>query len=178
MHIVTPVLWFNGKVAEAIEFYCSVFKNAEVLHKSYYPEGEVLTASMKIEGQKINFLNGGPKFPLTPAISFMVNCKNQEEVDYYWNALTAGGEESMCGWLIFVTENEVLHIPNNLRNIGIPPRVRYIPNVHNAEKYSIYLADLIVGLLINSIAGNEQIKKSKVKTMYAMAPKPAYHAPA
>ena len=100
MHIVTPVLWFNGKVAEAIEFYCSVFKNAEVLHKSYYPEGEVLTASMKIEGQKINFLNGGPKFPLTPAISFMVNCKNQEEVDYYWNALTAGGEESMCGWLV------------------------------------------------------------------------------
>jgi predicted 3-demethylubiquinone-9 3-methyltransferase (glyoxalase superfamily) len=55
---------------------------------------------MKIEGQKINFLNGGPKFPLTPAISFMVNCKNQEEVDYYWNALTAGGEESMCGWLV------------------------------------------------------------------------------
>ena len=106
MQKITPCLWFNGRVDEALAFYMSVFEDSELLSKSAYGEagpgeaGEVLTAVLRLNNQEIMFLNGGPEFPLTPAISFVIDCATQEEVDYYWERLTAGGEEGQCGWLV------------------------------------------------------------------------------
>jgi len=106
MQKLTPCLWFNGRVEEALEFYTSVFKNAKVKDVSHYgenmpmPAGSIMTATFDIEGQGFMILNGGPHFTPNEAISFVINCKDQEEVDYYWEKLTAnGGRESMCGWL-------------------------------------------------------------------------------
>lgn len=106
MQKITPCLWFNGRVEEAVEFYTSVFKNAKVKEISYYeenmpmPAGSILTADFEIEGQSFMILNGGPQFKHSEAISFVLNCKDQNEIDYYWERLTSnGGEESECGWL-------------------------------------------------------------------------------
>jgi len=106
MQKITPCLWFNGRVEEAVEFYTSVFKNAKVKEISYYeenmpmPAGSILTADFEIEGQSLMILNGGPQFKHSEAISFVINCKDQNEIDYYWERLTSnGGEESECGWL-------------------------------------------------------------------------------
>jgi predicted 3-demethylubiquinone-9 3-methyltransferase (glyoxalase superfamily) len=103
---ISPFLWFDNKAEEAMNFYVSVFKNSKVLGVSRYgeagpgPKGSVMTASFELDGQKFTALNGGPLFKYTEAISFVIPCKNQEEVDYYWSKLTGdGGEESMCGWL-------------------------------------------------------------------------------
>src|ERR1044071_2479474 len=103
---ITPFLWFNDNAEEAIDFYCSIFPNSKLLGVSRYgdagpgPKGSVMTASFELDGQKFTALNGGPLFKFTEAISFVIPCKNQEEVDYYWSKLTGdGGEESMCGWL-------------------------------------------------------------------------------
>lgn len=103
---ITPFLWFDNNAEEAMNFYVSVFKNSKVLGVARYgdagpgPKGSVMTASFELDGQKFTALNGGPLFKFTEAISFVIPCKNQEEVDYYWSKLTAdGGEESMCGWL-------------------------------------------------------------------------------
>ena len=102
MSKITPCLWFNGRVGEALDFYQSVFPDSEVLSRSTYPEsGDVLTAVIRLNNQEIMFLNGGPEFPLTAAISLVVDCADQQEVDTYWDALTAnGGRESQCGWLV------------------------------------------------------------------------------
>lgn len=106
MQKITPCLWFNGRVKEALELYTNVFKNAKVKNISYYPEdgpvmpGEIMTAVFEIEGQEFMILNGGPRNVFTEAVSFIVNCETQEEVDYYWESLTAnGGQEVQCGWL-------------------------------------------------------------------------------
>lgn len=106
MHKITPFLWFNNNAEEATNFYVSIFKNSKLLSINRYKDnrpgesGEVLTTSFMIEGQEFAALSGGPLFQFTEAISFVINCETQEEIDYYWNALTAnGGEESMCGWL-------------------------------------------------------------------------------
>lgn len=105
MQKITPCLWFNGKVEEALNFYTSVFESARVKDVSYYGEGgpmagEILTATFDIEGQEFMILNGGPNFEFNESISFTVNCNDQEEIDYYWDNLTAdGGKESVCGWL-------------------------------------------------------------------------------
>lgn len=106
MQKITPCLWFNGRVEEALDLYTSVFKNGKVTTVSHYgegapmPAGSILTAVFEIEGQKFMILNGGPHFTPNEAISFCIECKDQEEIDYYWNSLTAnGGAESMCGWL-------------------------------------------------------------------------------
>jgi predicted 3-demethylubiquinone-9 3-methyltransferase (glyoxalase superfamily) len=103
---ITPYLWFDGNAEEAMNFYLSVFKNSKAGEISRWGEGgmgapgSVIVANFEIEGQKFAALNGGPEFNFTEAISFQIDCKDQEEVDYYWNALTAdGGEESVCGWL-------------------------------------------------------------------------------
>ena len=103
---ISPFLWFNNNAEEAMNFYISVFKNSKVLGIARYgdagpgPKGSVMTASFELEGQKFTALNGGPLFKFTEAISFVIPCKNQEEVDYYWSKLTGGGgQESMCGWL-------------------------------------------------------------------------------
>ncbi|WPU91207.1 VOC family protein [Mucilaginibacter sabulilitoris] len=106
MKKITPCLWFDGKVEEAINFYTSLFKSSKVLDISYYgegqpmPAGSVLVATFEIEGQEIMILNGGPSFKLTEAASLYINCETQEEIDFYWEKLTAdGGEEGPCGWL-------------------------------------------------------------------------------
>lgn len=106
MQKITPCLWFNGRVQEALDLYTSVFKNAKVKDISHYgenmpmPAGSIMTAAFEIEGQEFMILNGGPHFTPNEATSFVINCKDQDEIDHYWNSLTAnGGMESMCGWL-------------------------------------------------------------------------------
>jgi predicted 3-demethylubiquinone-9 3-methyltransferase (glyoxalase superfamily) len=106
MQKVSPFLWFDSNAEEASNFYVSIFKNSKVLKVSRYgeggpgPAGSVMIVNFQIEGQEFIALNGGPHFKFTEAISFSINCQTQEEVDYYWNRLIAGGgQESQCGWL-------------------------------------------------------------------------------
>ena len=100
------MLWYDNNAEEAVNYYVSVFKDAKVLSTARYgkegpgPEGSVMTMEFELFGQKFVALNAGPHFKFNEAISFVVNCENQEEVDKYWNELTSkGGQESMCGWL-------------------------------------------------------------------------------
>jgi predicted 3-demethylubiquinone-9 3-methyltransferase (glyoxalase superfamily) len=105
MQKITPCLWFDTEGEEAAEFYTSVFPNSRILEVSRYgeagprPAGTVLTVEFELDGQHFTALNGGPEFTFDEAISFQVACDDQDEVDYYWDTLTAGGEESQCGWL-------------------------------------------------------------------------------
>jgi len=106
MQKITPFLWFDNQAEEAMRFYTSVFKNSKAGKITYYgdgapmPKGTVMTASFELEGTEFTALNGGPIFKFTEAVSFWIACKNQEEVDYYWEKLIAGGgEPSQCGWL-------------------------------------------------------------------------------
>jgi predicted 3-demethylubiquinone-9 3-methyltransferase (glyoxalase superfamily) len=106
MQKITPFLWFNDQAEEAMNFYTSIFKNSNIGSVSRYGEagpgqkGKVMTASFQLDGQEFIALNGGPQFKFTEAISFLINCETQQEVDYYWEKLLAfGGEESQCGWL-------------------------------------------------------------------------------
>jgi len=102
---ITPFLWFDNQAEEAAKFYTSIFKNSKVVQVSRYgdagprPKGSVMTVAFELEGQQFTALNGGPLFKFNEAISFVVDCKSQEEVDYMWARLTDGGEEGMCGWL-------------------------------------------------------------------------------
>jgi predicted 3-demethylubiquinone-9 3-methyltransferase (glyoxalase superfamily) len=103
---ITPFLWFDGNAEEAVNFYLSVFKNSRRLDKmdsavdTSVPKGKVITISFELDGQAFVALNGGPNFKFNEAISFMIRCGNQEEIDYYWSKLTAdGGAEVQCGWL-------------------------------------------------------------------------------
>ena len=110
MQKITPFLWFDNQAEEAAKFYTSVFKNSKIGRILRYdeasakaagrPAGSVLTVEFEIEGQKFTALNGGPQFKFNESVSFVVNCKTQEEVDYFWEKLTpGGGQESECGWL-------------------------------------------------------------------------------
>ena len=100
MSKITPCLWFNGRAEEAIDFYTGIFKNSKKLTIAYYskgmhlPEGDVLVATFELDGQEIMILNGGPHQKLTPAFSLSVSCEDQTEVDYFWEKLGAGGQES------------------------------------------------------------------------------------
>lgn len=103
---ITPFLWFDGNAEEAANFYVSIFKNSKVRSVARYgkagpgPEGTVMTVTFQLEGQEFIALNGGPQFKFTEAISLLVNCDHQAEVDELWSKLTAGGgEEGPCGWL-------------------------------------------------------------------------------
>src|SRR5688572_16589648 len=97
---VTPFLWFNGNAEEAANYYVSVFKNAELLGVHRAGEGgPVTTASFRLHDQEFVALNGGPQFAFTEAVSFVIDCADQAEVDYYWDTLTTGGAPSQCGWL-------------------------------------------------------------------------------
>jgi len=105
MQKITPFLWFDNNAEEAANFYVSVFKNSKVLNIARYgevgpgPKGTVMTVEFELDGQEFVALNGGPRFKFTEAVSFVVNCDTQEEVDYYWERLSEGGEKSRCGWL-------------------------------------------------------------------------------
>jgi predicted 3-demethylubiquinone-9 3-methyltransferase (glyoxalase superfamily) len=102
---ITPFLWFDANAEEAVAFYMSVFKNSRLLQEvrntgdAPGPKGGALTIAFELDGQKFTALNGGPAYKFTEAISFTVRCDTQEEVDYYWSKLTAGGSEIQCGWL-------------------------------------------------------------------------------
>jgi predicted 3-demethylubiquinone-9 3-methyltransferase (glyoxalase superfamily) len=103
---ITPCLWYDTNAEEAANFYVSVFKNSEITEVSRYgegapmPEGTVLVVRFRLDGHEFMALNGGPEFKFTEAVSFQIDCKSQEEVDYFWNTLTSnGGETSVCGWL-------------------------------------------------------------------------------
>lgn len=105
MQKIVPYLWFDGDVKAVMDFYTGIFRNAEVGNVSYYtesgpmPAGTVLMADFELEGMKFTAINGGPYYQFTPAISFLINCKDQEEVDHYWDKLSDGGEIVQCGWL-------------------------------------------------------------------------------
>lgn len=105
MQKITPFLWFDGNAEEAMNFYVSIFKNAKTGNISRYgdggpgPKGSVMSATFQLEGQEFFVLNGGPMFSFSPAISFLVDCKTQEEVDELWEKLSEGGEKQRCGWL-------------------------------------------------------------------------------
>jgi predicted 3-demethylubiquinone-9 3-methyltransferase (glyoxalase superfamily) len=105
MQRITPFLWFDNQAEEAAKFYTSIFKNSKLGSVARYgetgpgPKGTVMTAEFELDGQKFVALNGGPIFKFTEAISLVVNCETQEEVDYYWDKLSAGGQEVQCGWV-------------------------------------------------------------------------------
>lgn len=105
MQKITPFLWFDNNAEEAIQLYTSLFKNAKVKDVVRYgpagpgPEGTVMTASFEIEGQEFAVINGGPMYKFTEAVSFVIHCDSQEEVDHFWSKLSEGGQEQMCGWL-------------------------------------------------------------------------------
>ena len=102
---ITPNLWFDTQGEEAAEFYCSIFPNSKITAVSHYteagprPPGMVMTVSFVLDGHEFTALNGGPEFRFSEAISLMINCADQAEVDHYWDKLTDGGEEIQCGWL-------------------------------------------------------------------------------
>jgi len=102
---ITPFLWFDANAEEAVEFYLTVFKNSRRLEEfrtiddSRGPKGSILTIAFELDGQKFTALNGGPMFKFTEAVSFVVRCDTQQEVDEYWSKLTPGGSEIQCGWL-------------------------------------------------------------------------------
>jgi len=105
MQKIIPCLWFDDQAEEAASFYTSVFKNSKITEIAYFGEGAVrpadmvMTVSFQIEGQEFIALNGGPEFKFNPAISLVVDCQTQAEVDELWQKLTTGGEEVECGWL-------------------------------------------------------------------------------
>jgi predicted 3-demethylubiquinone-9 3-methyltransferase (glyoxalase superfamily) len=102
---ITPNLWFDTEGKEAADFYVSIFPNSEIVNVSHYGEagpreaGTVLTVDFHLDGHRFTALNGGPDFTFNEAISLLVNCVDQDEVDYYWEKLGAGGEHGPCGWL-------------------------------------------------------------------------------
>lgn len=102
---ITPNLWFDTEAEEAANFYTSIFKDSEIVEVTHYgeagprPAGMVLTVTFKILGQEFTALNGGPEFKFNEAVSLLVNCETQEEVDDLWERLSEGGEEGPCGWL-------------------------------------------------------------------------------
>jgi predicted 3-demethylubiquinone-9 3-methyltransferase (glyoxalase superfamily) len=102
---ITPFLWFDNQAEEAANFYVSIFKNSKIKTSARYgeagpgPKGSVMTIVFELDGKEFIGLNGGPHFKFTEAVSFVVDCKTQQEVDEYWEKLSAGGQESQCGWL-------------------------------------------------------------------------------
>jgi predicted 3-demethylubiquinone-9 3-methyltransferase (glyoxalase superfamily) len=109
MQKITPFLWFDNQAEEAVNYYISIFKNSKILNMACYgddgakasgrPKGSVMTVSFQLDGQQFVALNGGPVFSFSPAISFVVNCQTQQEIDGLWEKLSAGGEQQQCGWL-------------------------------------------------------------------------------
>ena len=105
MHTISPFLWFNNNAEEAVNFYTSTFKDSKITATTRYgsggpgPAGSVMTMSFELNGQHFTALNGGPHYQFTPAISFVIMCSDQEEVDHYWNNFLDGGKAMQCGWI-------------------------------------------------------------------------------
>ena len=98
-------LWFDTEAEEAAEFYCGIFENSRIVNRTHYPEGApreagmVMTVDFELDGQRFTGINGGPEFKFDEAISLLIECKDQDEVDYFWEKLTDGGKEVQCGWV-------------------------------------------------------------------------------
>jgi predicted 3-demethylubiquinone-9 3-methyltransferase (glyoxalase superfamily) len=109
MQKITPFLWYDHQALGAANFYVSIFPNSKIVTVTRYPKeveeasgkkaGEVMTVDFELKGQKFTAINGGPAFKLSEAVSFVIECDDQKEVDYYWNKLADAGEENVCGWL-------------------------------------------------------------------------------
>jgi predicted 3-demethylubiquinone-9 3-methyltransferase (glyoxalase superfamily) len=108
-HKITPNLWFDGNAQEAVDFYVSVFPNSKINATAYYPNegladfqkglaGKVLTIDFELDGNRFTAINAGPEFKFTEAVSFVIDCKDQEEIDYFWEKLSAVPESEQCGW--------------------------------------------------------------------------------
>ncbi len=163
MQKITTCLWFDDQAEEAVNFYTSVFKNSKIGEVTRYdkasseaagrPEGSVLVITFELEDRKFMALNGGPAFKFTEAISLVVNCKDQEEVDYYWGKLTGdGGEESMCGWLkdkYGLSWQIVPEIWSKLLNDQDPKKSE------RAMKAMLQMKKLDINKLVNAFEGKE-----------------------
>lgn len=128
---ITPFLWFHGDADEAVDHYLSIFPNSRRVSESRYgpglpiPEGSTLTVVFELDGKPFIALNGEPDFPFTPAISFLVGCESQEEIDHYWSRLLEGGQPSRCGWLTDRFGLSWQVVPNRLGElVGDPDRER------------------------------------------------------
>lgn len=133
MQKITPNLWFKGNAEEAVEFYLSIFKDAKVVTKSYYPTeglldfqkplaGQVLAIYFQLHGQDFVAINAGDEFTFNEAVSFNISCKDQAEIDYYWDAITKnGGEESVCGWCKDKYGLSWQINPENIENLMLAP---------------------------------------------------------
>jgi predicted 3-demethylubiquinone-9 3-methyltransferase (glyoxalase superfamily) len=131
---ITPFLWFNGNVEEAVNFYTTVFKDSRVGNLHRLPAevpgkgGKIITGNFFLNGMEFMILDGGPQFTLTPAISFFVKCETQDEVDHYWEKLSEGGKKDRCGWLTDQFGVSWQIIPNTLG------RLMYGANAEKAGK--------------------------------------------
>ena len=127
MQRITPFLWFDAQAEEAANYYVSIFRNSRIKRIVRYgeagpgPEGSVMVAEVELDGQGFVLLNGGPHYKITPAVSFVVNCKDQGEVDDYWSKLTAGGQEIQCGWLVDKFGVSWQVVPTRLTELMLDP---------------------------------------------------------
>jgi predicted 3-demethylubiquinone-9 3-methyltransferase (glyoxalase superfamily) len=134
MERITPFLWFDTQAEEAANFYVSIFKNSRITSISHYPEGtpgpvgQVMVVNFELDGQKFIALNGGPTFKFTEAISLLVNCETQQEIDHYWSKLTSGGgKEVECGWLKDKYGLSWQIVPANLEKLlGTPEKAKRV----------------------------------------------------
>lgn len=156
---LTTCLWFDGQAEEAAAFYTSIFKDSKITGRHYYSEagkefhrrepGSLMTIEFELNDQKFVGLNGGPNFKFTGAISIMVNCKDQGEVDYYWNKLGEGGDESkrQCGWLVDKFGLSWQIVPNKLYKMLDSPEIEKRDRAYTAM---MHMQKLDVDLLRNA----------------------------
>ena len=127
MQKITPFLWFDSQAEEAANYYVSVFRNSRIRRTARYgdagpgPKGSVMTVEFELDGNEFVALNGGPHYTITPAVSFVVNCKDQADVDYYWDKLTAGGMPVQCGWLTDKFGVSWQVVPTRLNELLVDP---------------------------------------------------------
>lgn len=158
MQKITPCLWFDDQAEEAVKFYTSIFKNSKIGTTAYYneesskasgrPGGSVMTIAFELDGQKYLALNGGPIFKFTHAISLMVNCETQEELDRMWEKLSEGGEIEQCGWLrdkyglswqvVPTTLNEMMQDPESTKSQRVMGAVRGMKKLDIAALQNAY----------------------------------------
>jgi predicted 3-demethylubiquinone-9 3-methyltransferase (glyoxalase superfamily) len=145
MKNLSTCLWFDTNAEEAAEYYCSIFKNSRIIQKNYYgegaplPAGTVLTVHFDIDGHEFVALNGGPMFKFSEAVSFVINCETQDDIDYYWDKLGDGGQFQNCGWLKDKFGLSWQVCPTNLNELFEPGDKDRLQRVMNAMMQMIKL---------------------------------------
>jgi len=145
---ITPCLWFDTNAKEAVEYYVSVFPNSKIVDIQYYPTeglldfqkpmaGEVLVVDFELDGQKFTSLNGGPDFKFTEAVSFVIECRDQQEIDYYWDKLSKVPESEQCGWCKDQFGLSWQVIPENLNELMQRPNAY----AHMMQMHKLVVAD-------------------------------------